>query len=127
MEISHREAIIVNYLHAYNTFDVEGMVAYFDVGIVFTNYSNGEINLKLDGVAAFRAQAEQAKTFFSERTQSIKSFQHHDNKTEVEINYQGILAIDLPNGLKKGDNLRLEGKSIFTFSGDKVTELIDIS
>jgi hypothetical protein len=38
-----------------------------------------------------------------------------------------VLAKDLPNGLKKGQELNLSGKSIFKFSGNKITSLTDLS
>lgn len=78
-------------------------------------------------MTALREQAEQAKTYFTERTQTIKSFNHTDNRCEIEISYRAILAIDFPNGLKKGQELNLQGKSIFEFEGDKIIRLTDIS
>lgn len=127
METTLRETMIRNYLHAYNTFDVNGMVADFDEAIVFTNRSNGEITLRLEGLSAFKEQAEKATSFFSERTQTAQSFQHEADHTETGILYHGILAVDLPNGLKKGEALTLEGISVFTFSENKIVELTDIS
>lgn len=127
METTQRETMIRNYLHAYNTFDVDGMVADFTEALVFTNRSNGEITLRLEGLAAFKEQAKKATSFFSERTQTVQSFHHAENHTEVGILYHGILAADLPNGMKKGEALTLEGISVFTFSGNKIVELTDIS
>lgn len=127
MENTQKEAMIRRYLHAYNTFDVDGMVADLDEAIVFINRSNGEITLKLEGISAFKEQAEKAISFFSERTQNVQSFHHEATHTEVGILYHGILAIDLPNGLKKGETLTLEGIAVFAFSGNKIAELTDIS
>ncbi|GAB3166743.1 nuclear transport factor 2 family protein [Telluribacter humicola] len=125
--MKNREEIIRNYVEAYNQFDVDQMVADFDEAIVFENISNGETTLSLTGLPAFREQAVQATTYFSSRTQTVLSFQHQDDQTEVAIDYQGILAIDFPDGLKKGDSISLKGKSVFTFSGNKVVKLTDIS
>lgn len=125
--MEQREKIINDYLHAYNHFDVEKMVAHLDESIVFENISNGVKNMTLTGLTSFREQAEQSKKFFSKRKQSVKSFKHTGDECEVEIDYYAILAIDLPNGLKKGDELILQGKSIFKFSGDKIIALKDLS
>lgn len=122
-----REKIIKNYIYGYNHFDIEKMVADLDNDIVFENIQNGIINMSLTGLTAFRQQAEQAKTYFSERTQIIKSFKHNDNITEIEIDYNAILEMDLPNGLKKGQELNLTGKSFFEFKGDKIIKLTDLS
>ena len=35
--------------------------------------------------------------------------------------------MDFPNGLKKGQELNLIGKSIFEFDGDKIIKLTDVS
>jgi len=48
-------------------------------------------------------------------------------KCEIEIEYFGILAIDFPNGMKKGGEIKLNGKSIFEFNDEKIIRLTDIS
>lgn len=122
-----RVNIINNYIDGYNQFDIKKMVADLDDNIVFENLQNNEINLSLKGLTAFKEQAEIAKTYFAKRTQTVKSFRHFDNSTEIEIDYTAILAMDLPNGLKKGQELTLSGKSVFEFENNKVIKLTDIS
>jgi hypothetical protein len=122
-----REQIVSHYINAYNNFDVDGMVANMDPSIKFENISNGQVNMTLNGLPAFIEQAEQAKAMFTSRRQTIKSFKHTANQTEIDIAYYAVLAIDLPNGMKRGDELNLTGKSIFKFLGDKINELTDIS
>lgn len=122
-----QEQIIHNYITAYNSFNIDKMLEHFDEAIVFQNISNGEINMKLEGLEAFRQQAEQAKNLFEQRKQTITSFEHRNNETEVHIDYYAVLAVDLLNGLKKGDELNLRGKSIFQFSGEKIIALTDSS
>jgi hypothetical protein len=122
-----REKIISYYPDGYNKPDIDRMVGNFDENITFENIANGETTMKLTGLASFKEQAEQAKSFFTSRTQTIRSYRHRESETEIQIDYYSILAIDLPNGLKKGNELKLQGKSIFTFSGNKIIELIDIS
>ncbi|MDB5062869.1 MAG: hypothetical protein JWP67_2712 [Mucilaginibacter sp.] len=122
-----REQIINHYINAYNNFYVDEMVANMDPSIKFENISNGEVNMTLNGLPAFIEQAEQAKAMFISRQQTIKSFKHTTSQTEIDIVYHAVLAIDLPNGMKKGDELNLTGKSIFKFMGDKISELTDIS
>ena len=122
-----REKIIKDYITAYNNFDIEKMLTHLDEQIKFENISNGVTNMTLTDLNSFREQAEQAKKIFTTRKQTIKSWTHQDNLTEIEIEYNAVLAIDLPNGLKKDDILNLEGKSIFKFSKGKIIELTDIS
>lgn len=122
-----REQIITDFVRAYNRFDIDGMLANLHPEIEFVNISNGETNLALKGIEKFREQAEIAKAVFTERHQEVMSMRSQWDTTEVEIDYRGILAIDLPMGLKKGDTLALKGKSIFKFSDGKITQLTDIS
>jgi hypothetical protein len=125
--MTDREKMIENYIEGYNQFDIYKMVADFEYHIIFKNIQNDETNMSLIGLEEFKQQAEQAKTYFTTRAMTIKSFKHLDNETETEIDYYAILAIDLPNGLKKGQELNLKGKSIFKFLGNKISELTDIS
>lgn len=125
--MTNRETIIKKYIESYNSFDITNMVADFDDNIIFENIQNGVTNMSLVGLTAVKQQAEQAKAYFSERTQTIKSFTHINNRSEIEIRYRAVLAMDFPNGLKKGQELNLSGKSIFEFDGDKITRLTDVS
>lgn len=127
MENEFKISLVKNYTQAYNNFDVEKMTADLHDEIIFKNISNGEVNLKTNGIEAFKNQAEQAVIFFSEREQTIENIECKDDVCEVEINYRGKLAVELPNGLKKGDEINLKGKSIFRFADRKIIEIEDIS
>lgn len=122
-----REKIIQNYIDGYNEFDIEKMVRDLDEEIIFQNIQNNEVNMTLKGINAFKQQAEQAKSYFEKRHQKITSTKYIEDKTEIEIEYSAVLGIDFPNGLKKGQQLELKGKSIFVFKDNKICELTDIS
>jgi hypothetical protein len=63
-----------------------------------------------------------------ETTLLIANSLHHKNICEITIGDEAKLAKDLPNGIKKGQELRLKGKSIFEFSKDgKIKKLVDVS
>ncbi|WP_281231603.1 nuclear transport factor 2 family protein [Flavobacterium gelatinilyticum] len=122
-----REKIIKNYLEGYNEFNVDKMTTDFNDAIIFENVTNGEVNLSLKGVKEFKEQAEQTKSYFSSRRQTITAFNHLESQTEIEIDYHAVLAMDFPNGMKKGDELNLKGKSVFEFLDNKIIKLTDIS
>jgi hypothetical protein len=122
-----RESIIRNYVEGYNQFDMAKMIMDFDEDVIFTNVSGGQVNLSIKGSKAFREQAEEAATCFSKRNQTITSIKNNNDESEVDIEYFAVLAKDLPNGLKKGQELNLTGRSIFKFSGNKITSLTDLS
>lgn len=125
--MNEKEEIIQNYIDSYNEFNIDKMVADFDENIVFENIQNGEKNMSLSGLAEFRKQAEEAVTYFEKRTQTIRSFKHFGDTVEIEIDYNAILGIDFPNGLKKGQELNLSGKSIFVFAAARIIKLTDVS
>ena len=125
--MTDRERIIRNYVDGYNQFDINKMVSDFDEDITFTNIQNGTPNMSLIGLPAFIQQAELATTHFAYRTQKVNSFKHSDESTEIDIDYTAILGMDFPNGLKKGEELNLSGKSVFSFKNNKIIGLTDIS
>jgi hypothetical protein len=125
--MTEREIQIKNYIDGYNQFDVLKMIRDFDEQIIFENVQNGQVTMTLDGLESFKQQAEQAKSFFLSRKQTIQSIHHNVCTTEVNIHYSAILAMDFPNGMKKGQLLELNGKSIFEFCDSKIVKLTDIS
>ncbi|CAM3586901.1 hypothetical protein [Marinicrinis lubricantis] len=48
-------------------------------------------------------------------------------KIKIEIAYEGTLAVDLPNGLKAGESLELQGKSVFKIKDNKLIMIEDYS
>ena len=126
--LNDRTEKVFNYLKAYNKMEVESMITDFADGLVFLNLMNGEKTMELRGIEAFKKQAIEALSYFSQREQYIDSIIHTHDSTEITISYRAIAAIDFPDGLKKGDEIRLKGKSVFEFSADgKIIRLTDIS
>jgi hypothetical protein len=121
------QKIIENYINAYNNFDVDNMLFDMHNNVRFENISNGKIDLITKDVTELKRQAEQAKQFFKEREQKIIGIKFDDDLVEIDIHFKAILAIDFPNGLKAGDKIELNGKSIFKFINNKIIELKDIS
>ena len=125
--MNSRETIIHNYVDAYNNFNIDGMLKDLDNNVRFENISSGETNMVLNGISSFKEQSEATTKFFSARKQTITSFKHETDETEIEIDYHAVLACDFPNGLKKGEALQLQGRSVFSFEGNKITAIKDIS
>lgn len=127
METQEMQDTIQLYLDAYNHFDIDGMIAVLHPDIEFKNITNGETDLSLRGTAAFRAQAEKAAVFFRERKQTISAIVITEDTAEVSIDYEAVLATDLPNGLKAGESLQMKGMSIFRFEDQLIINLEDRS
>ncbi|QQE11677.1 nuclear transport factor 2 family protein [Planctomycetota bacterium] len=119
--------VIRTYIECYNAFDVEGMLELLNEGIVFENVSDGKVTANANGIDEFRSMAEQGRVLFSEREQVIDEMVTMGEKMVVKIFYTGRLAIDLPNGLKAGQELSLRGTSEFEFADGKIVRLTDIS
>lgn len=127
MFMKAREEAIKNYVDSYNNFNIQKMTENLADDIVFINKQNGQVTMTLNGINEFKNQAETAKQYFSQREQKILSFNHEGNITQIEIDYHGVLAQDFPNGLKKGQEIKLKGKSSFEFKDGKVIKLTDES
>ena len=121
-----RKALIERFLDAYNHFDVDGMVELVDSEIQFSNVSDGEVNAVTNGLDEFRSLAEQSATLFSSRKQTPVRFQMDNDTVNVDIDFVGILAADMPNA-KAGDTLRVSGRSEYVFRGGSIYRLTDYS
>ncbi len=127
METHEKRALIEYYLNAYNSFEVDQITAAIHPDIRFRDVSSGEVSAVALGIEQFRVLAEQVKQIFSARHQLLKTFEARGNSASITVDYVGILAIDLPNGLKAGETLQLTGYSDFTFRDQKIYELTDYS
>jgi hypothetical protein len=122
------QQIVKNYIEAYNNFDISGMLADLAANVEFNNIVNGEVTLTLTGIEDFKTQAASAATFFTVRHQTITEIKAEERKVSVAIAYKAVLAKDLSDTLKKGDELILNGSSIFYFDQyQKIIRIDDIS
>lgn len=122
-----QKTVIEEYVKSYNHFDIGGMIKNLADDVVFENVSNGKVDLRTEGLEAFKKQAESAKQYFVQRKQTIESWEFNNIKVSIDINYEAVLATDLPNGLKAGDTLKLKGKSEFEFENGQIKKITDKS
>lgn len=126
MKAGDKQAMVERYVFAYNAFDIDAMLALLHPAVEFQNISNGQVTVQTKGAEEFRALALQGKTIFSSRKQTIMSYSEMGNRATIEVAYTGVLAIDLPEGMKAGDSLILAGKSEFAFRDGKICSLRDV-
>lgn len=126
MEAQQR-ALIEAYITAYNAFDVPGMTQNLHPDILFENSSGGQVDLSLTGVDAFQKQATEAAGYFTSRKQTVTNWQFKGDTVTINIDYEAVLAVDLPNGMKAGDLLRLQGESEFVFAEEQIISITDRS
>lgn len=121
------KALITNYINAYNSFDIDGMIRLLHHDLEFRNISNGAVDTETKGIEQFRTLAERSAKFFSQRRQMVKDIIMNDDRAEIEIDYEAILATDLPNGLKAGQTIKMQGKSIFQMKDEMLIMIEDYS
>ena len=125
MEELNYQKLIGRYLAAYNSFDIEGILALLAPHIRFENYSGDELTASTNGIDEFRQLAEKSKFLFSEREQRLTDLKISVNSATATIAYRGKLAVDVPNGPAAGTVINLQGTSEFFFVGDKFSQIID--
>lgn len=126
------ENLIRQYIAAYNRMDVPGMVALLHDVIVFENVSNANGITVTSGKADFETLARQSLGVFRSRRQTIRSLTLGERTAAVEIEYEAVLAIDVPpdriaGPLKAGDTRQLRGVTVFAFSDGKIARISDYS
>jgi hypothetical protein len=57
----------------------------------------------------------------------MTSFDSIGDTAKVDIKYEGVLSTDIPNGMKAGDTLRLNGRFVFQFGDGKLSRITDYS
>ncbi len=119
--------LINKYIAAYNNFDIDQMISLFDENCSFENISNSVSTVKTHGRQELLELALKSAELFEKRAQTIIDANFTDDKAVVKIDYLATLAVDLPNGLKKGQELHLRGESIFEFKDGKIKSLTDLS
>ena len=119
--------MIQRYVKAYNNFDVDKMLADMAEDVKFENIADGLVTLSIEGKEALKEQMENAGNLFSERTQTISQYSYSKDYVEIRVDYKAMVAVDLPNGIKAGEQIELKGKSIFMFRDNQIIELKDIA
>lgn len=127
MDAAQAQALVERYIDAYNRFDVPGMLACLHPEVQFEHSTNGDVTVRLDGKAAFEAQATRAAAWFAERTQRVTAFRWQGEQAEADIDYFAVTATDLPNGVKAGTTLNFSGRSRFSFRDELIAFIQDFS
>jgi len=127
MDPVEQRSVVDRYLAAYNAFDIDGMMATVHHDVEFKNVSGGVVNARASGEREFRQLAERSKELFSSRNQTVRTFESHDDRALIEVAYEAVLALDLPNGMKAGETLRLDGRAEFVFRDGRIYRLTDYS
>lgn len=121
------EEIINRYIQSYNDRDIEGMLDCVTEDVVFENISNASQSMRLEGREQMGEVARLSGNAFSYRRQRLISIIVGDGKAAAEIEFEGKAAVDLPNGVRAGETIKILGASFFEFRGRLLSRIADYS
>lgn len=121
------DEIIRRYIANYNDRDIDAMLACVTDDVVFENISNAGQSMRLDGKVMMRQVAEVSGNAFSYRRQRLINLVTGGGKAAAEIEFEGRAAVDLPNGIKAGETVKVRGASFFEFRGPLLCRIADYS
>lgn len=127
MNQNNLKMVVEEFIKYYNSFEIEKMLDLFTEDCIFENISNATGSIRTEGKQELRNIASQASKIFKKRQQTVTNWVLGKDKICIEIDYEGTLAADLPNGLKTGDTLKVKGVSIYEFENGKIKRLADFS
>ena len=121
------DEIIRRYIASYNDRDIDAMLACVTDDVVFENISNAGQSMRLDGKVMMRQVAEVSGNAFSYRRQRLTNLVTGTSTAAAEIEFEGRAAVDLPNGIRAGETVRVRGASFFEFRGPLLCRIADYS
>jgi hypothetical protein len=110
---SFMRALIDRYIDAYNRMDVDGMLATMHREITFENYTAGVLSVRTLGIEELRHLAESSRHLFLARHQTITGYSEAAGVAHAHIAFEGTFAVDLPNGVRAGQRIAINGRSEF--------------
>ena len=127
MKSVEMRTLVDQYIEAYNRMDVAAMLETLHPDVAFKNIAGGTVSASTSGLAEFKALAQQSLPLFSERQQTVLSFEANEAQAVVAIGFRAVVANDLPNGLRQGQVLSLTGRSEFEFRDGAIFGIVDVS
>ncbi|MDS9469642.1 nuclear transport factor 2 family protein [Paracoccus sp. MBLB3053] len=119
--------VIQAYIIAYNDKDVEGMLACLSDNVSFRNISGGQVTAEASDKQCLAEMARFGVSAFETRLQTITNAITVADTTLVEIAYSAVVAKDLPNGWKAGQELAFSGASSFRIVDGEIVSIVDES
>ncbi len=117
---------ITSYIDSYNNSDLSEMEKFLDDDIIYKNIVDDDVNITTKGKNAFLELNKKSFSLFTEKEKEIITIFIEKKKIIAEIFFHGVLAKDLNKDVLKGDKVRIETNTEFTFS-DKSGLIIEIT
>jgi len=119
--------LVDRYIDAYNRMDVNVMLSTMQDEVVFENYTAGVLSVRTVGIAELRHLAERSRHLFSRRRQTVTAWREVDSVGYAGIHFEGTFAVDLPNGVRAGQSIAMEGRSEFRQHDGRLVYIADHS
>ncbi|KAB2784154.1 nuclear transport factor 2 family protein [Brucella anthropi] len=117
--------VIHAYINAYNNKDVDGMLVCLSDKVSFRNISGGQVTAETSDKQSLEDMAKFGASAFETRRQTVTNAITVADTTLVEIAYSAVVAIDLPNGWKAGQELAFSGASSFRIEDGRIVSIVD--
>lgn len=121
------QLLIERYVDCYNRMDFDAMLECVADDVVFENISNHGESMCLQGKDAMRQVAELGMQAFSYRRQAIAKLICGDGSAAAEVRFTGTAALDLPNGVLRGETVEVRGVTIFEIRNGLLSRIADYS
>ncbi len=115
-----QQELIVDYINAYNRFDIPAMLACLSHDVRFEHYERHALQLSIHGKHEFEQVARQSLKLFSSREQRILNLQSNTDGVRVEVSFTARL-VQQPEAAP----LKIQGSSEFSFKDGLISEIRD--
>lgn len=115
-----QRAIVENFIHSFNSYNIEGMTKDLAENFGYEHLRNGEAGLRAIGIESFKELLRSAEHTYKSRQETIESWELSKYHIEIESSFKGTLATDLSNGMKMGDVIAFDVRTIFEFADGKI-------
>jgi ketosteroid isomerase-like protein len=122
---SENETLVEDYIRRYNLKDIDGMMTLFSEDVLFESISAATGIMSVQGKENLRQLAQKSAEIFKVRRQTPSNVVLDGNKAAVEVNYWAVLAMDLPDGKKEGEEVQFRGVSFFEIREGLISRLTD--
>jgi len=121
-----KRAMLEGYVHAFNAFDLEGMIAFLHPDAQVITIVDGDVASSADGMDDVRLHERIENARCSSRKKTVMECYERGDQVVVELSYSCVLAADQADGLKAGDTVTLEGIAEVAFIDDKISKVAEI-
>lgn len=115
MSPSEIKSVVQAYVDAFNRKDVPGMLQFVHPDITFSSDIGGARMCDIHGIDDFANVVFLTTEVFEDRHEQCLSFDVDGHTAHASMLLRGVLAKDLPNGLKAGQRVSCASRTEFDF------------